>query len=212
MARLSSPLKGEAVRAALARLSPTRAAGLLPLRRRQCLRRERGGRLERHGLSSPTPSVGCTPTGELSPMAFLVGVRLATDTPILTRQDELAPPGDVCGRGWRKSAELTHGASFLPPQGGGGPCGAGETLSNEGRGELLPLRRRQCLRRERGGRLERHGLSSPTSSVGCTPTGELTPMAFLVGVRLATDTPTLTRQDELAPQWSRQWMSSSCSS
>ena len=45
-----------------------------------------GGRLERHGLSSPTPSVRCTPTSELSPMAFLVGVRLATDTPTLTRQ------------------------------------------------------------------------------------------------------------------------------
>ena len=59
----------------------------LPLRRRQRLRRERGGRLERHGLSSPTPSVDCTPTGELSPMAFLVGVRLATDTPTLTRQE-----------------------------------------------------------------------------------------------------------------------------
>ena len=42
--------------------------------------------LERHGLSSPTPSVDCTPTGGLSPMAFLVGVRLASDTPTLTRQ------------------------------------------------------------------------------------------------------------------------------
>src|SRR5262245_32078078 len=45
--------------------------------------------LERHGLSSPTPSVDWTPTSELSPMAFLVGVRLAegaTDTPTLTRQ------------------------------------------------------------------------------------------------------------------------------
>src|SRR5262245_14589482 len=59
------------------------AGRLLPLRRRQRLRRVRGGRLERHGLSSPTPSVGCTPTGELSPMAFLVGVRLrsAPQTP-----------------------------------------------------------------------------------------------------------------------------------
>ena len=44
---------------------------------------------QRHGLSSPPPSVDCTPTGELSPMAFLEGVRLAgarPDTPTLTRQ------------------------------------------------------------------------------------------------------------------------------
>ena len=43
----------------------------------------RGRSMERHGFSSPTPAAGCTPTGELSPMAFLVGVRLAeyaTDT------------------------------------------------------------------------------------------------------------------------------------
>ena len=48
--------------------------------------------MERHGLSSPIAAVICAPTGELSPMAFLVGARLATDTPTLTRQDELAPP------------------------------------------------------------------------------------------------------------------------
>src|SRR5207249_9385979 len=37
----------------------------------------RGGRTERHGLSSPIATVNKTPTGELSPMAFLVGVSLA---------------------------------------------------------------------------------------------------------------------------------------
>jgi hypothetical protein len=45
--------------------------------------------MERHGLSSLTATVDRMPTGELSPMAFLVGVRLAgarTDTPTLTRQ------------------------------------------------------------------------------------------------------------------------------
>ena len=57
------------------------AADTIPLRRRQRLRRERGGRTERHGLSSPPPSVDCTPTSELSPMAFLVGVRLCPQTP-----------------------------------------------------------------------------------------------------------------------------------
>ncbi len=30
--------------------------------------------MERHGLSSPIATVSQTPTGELSPMAFLVGV------------------------------------------------------------------------------------------------------------------------------------------
>jgi len=35
--------------------------------------------LERHGLSSPTPSAHCTPTSELSPMAFLVGVTFVAD-------------------------------------------------------------------------------------------------------------------------------------
>jgi hypothetical protein len=44
------------------------------------------GRLERHGLSSPTPSAHCTPTSELSPMAFLVGGEACQRHPSLTRQ------------------------------------------------------------------------------------------------------------------------------
>ncbi len=44
----------------------------------------RGGRTERHGLSSPIASLSTVATGELSPMAFLVGVmrpRPLQDTP-----------------------------------------------------------------------------------------------------------------------------------
>src|SRR4051794_11112937 len=46
-----------------------------------------GGRTERHGLSSPIATVRQTPTGELSPMVFLVGVKLSR-----TRR---APPPDA---------------------------------------------------------------------------------------------------------------------
>src|SRR6187200_116959 len=40
----------------------------------------RGGRMERHGLSSPIATASQTRTGELSPMAFLVGVSVACAT------------------------------------------------------------------------------------------------------------------------------------
>jgi len=55
-------------------------------------------------------------------MAFLVGVACGARYrhPHLDAPSELAPPGDACVAGWSKTAELTHGASFLPPPGGGG--------------------------------------------------------------------------------------------
>ena len=49
--------------------------------------------MERHGLSSPTATVERMPTGELSPMAFLVGVtgRALDRHPHLDAPNELAP-------------------------------------------------------------------------------------------------------------------------
>ena len=78
-ARRSSP------RAAAHRRRPPPAAGRKRARRRPAPRPGTNngsatrplpstGRTERHGFSSPIVPVGCTPTGELSPMAFLVGV------------------------------------------------------------------------------------------------------------------------------------------
>ena len=52
-------------------------------------------------------------------MAFLVGVRIVTDTPTLTRQVWVSSAAKRMQSGWRKSAELTHGASFLPLEGEG---------------------------------------------------------------------------------------------
>src|SRR5262245_56776670 len=96
-------------------------------------------------------------------------------------------------RGARRARAGRNRLPLEGPRGGGAPRGArGEPLSPRGPRETPPLRRRQRLRRVRGGRLERHGLSSPTPSVDCAPTSELSPMAFLVGVRLvasAADTP-----------------------
>jgi hypothetical protein len=38
--------------------------------------------MDRHGLSSPVPTVGQAPTGELSPMAILVGVTFQRLSPV----------------------------------------------------------------------------------------------------------------------------------
>jgi len=46
-----------------------------------------GGGWNATGLARQLRPLTANATSELSPMAFLVGVRLATDTPTLTRQD-----------------------------------------------------------------------------------------------------------------------------
>src|SRR5262245_20625111 len=71
-----------------------------------------GGRLERHGLSSPTPSTHCTPTSELSPMAFLVGVRLAA-CPAATSRPAHHGRREMLHR---RRADLLHGGARLGAQ------------------------------------------------------------------------------------------------
>ena len=80
----------------------------------------RGGRTERHGLSSPIATVRQTPTGELSPMAFLVGVVSSRAQPVTpTRcvqrlRSAVALRGNV---GDGRSKSRTHRP---PPSRGGG--------------------------------------------------------------------------------------------
>jgi hypothetical protein len=75
--------------------------------------------MERHGLSSPTATVDRTPTGELSSMAFLVGVNLRRtrpDTP--TRCVQRLRSAVACASR-SAMADLNRGRISLPPPGGG---------------------------------------------------------------------------------------------
>src|SRR5206468_867744 len=78
-----------------------------------------GGRMERHGLSSPIVTVKRTPTGELSPMAFLVGVALSRALPVTpTRCVQRLGPAVVRAVG-SAMADPSRGRIALPPPGGG---------------------------------------------------------------------------------------------
>jgi hypothetical protein len=75
--------------------------------------------MERHGLSSPIATVNSTPAGELSPMAFLVGVilrhvRLDTPTRCVKRLRSAVAFAERLAL-----ADLSRGRIALPPPGGG---------------------------------------------------------------------------------------------
>ena len=74
--------------------------------------------MERHGLSSPAATVKCVPTGELSPMAFLVGVTAVArvgDTPTRCAQRLSAAVEVAAGA---VKAALNRGRIALPPRRG----------------------------------------------------------------------------------------------
>src|SRR5439155_11942229 len=79
------------------------------------LRRERGGRMERHGLSSPIPTASQTPTGELSPMAFLVGVVLSPVRPATPTRCVQRLRSAVACVARSAMADLNRGRIALPP-------------------------------------------------------------------------------------------------
>src|SRR6478736_7755265 len=68
--------------------------------------------MERHGFSSPTPSAWPAATGELSPMAFLVGVTRANRSPPPGAPRSLSPAVELAER-WMM-AGLSDGAPPSP--------------------------------------------------------------------------------------------------
>src|SRR5688572_5086088 len=92
----------------------------LPLRRRQGLRRVRGGRAMRPRLRSASANLATHSTADLSRWTHGVGVSLTCATPTRNAIGLSSPDGARAERG---VGELSPWRSILPPPGGGAARG-----------------------------------------------------------------------------------------
>jgi hypothetical protein len=81
---------------------------------------------QRHGLSSPIATVIRASTGELSPMAFLVGVILSRVWPVTPTRCVQRLRSAVACSAMSAMADLNRGRIALPPRVEGPPSTQGE--------------------------------------------------------------------------------------